>query len=51
VISVRKRDLIELALKYKRVKEWYLSLSEEEKNKLDSDLKKDIELLIRVLEG
>jgi len=35
---VRKRDLIELALKYKRVKEWYLSLSEEEREKLDSDL-------------
>ena len=48
---VGRRGLIELALEYKWVKEWYLSLSEEEKSKLDSDLRKDIELLIRVLEG
>jgi len=51
VVSVRRDKLIELALKYKWVKEWYLGLSEEERNRLDSDLKKDIELLIRVLEG
>jgi len=50
-LPTNRRELKELALKYKWVKEWYLGLSEEERSRLDCDLKRDIELLIRVLEG
>ena len=45
---VGRRELIELAKIYLKAKRWYLSLSPEERRRIGSRLKNDIEFLIRV---
>ena len=48
---VKSRELEELKMDYEEIRKFYFGLSPEERERLDPELRKNIELLIKVLEG